>query len=319
MATPSYVKAYQNGKLDMIIKKAFALLEACTICPRRCGVNRLNDEEGFCKIGKQPKVYSFMPHQGEEPPLSGQKGSGTIFFSACNMRCVYCQNYEFSQLLEGKFVSTEELANIMLQLQLIGCHNINLVTPTHIMPYILKALSHATSKGLSLPLVYNTSGYESPEIIALLDGIIDIYLADMRYADEEAASRYSSAPDYPHYNQKSIQEMHRQVGTVKTDSDGIILKGLIIRHLVLPNAISGTEKIMRFIRDSISEETYISLMSQYMPYFQAPGFKELSRRLTHEEYKEAKNIMRSLGLSNGWTQEGRGLKRLAGTQIKRSL
>ena len=248
MATPSYIKAYQSGHLDTIVKKAFSLLEACTICPRRCGVNRLNNEEGFCKIGKQPKVYSFMPHQGEEPPLSGQNGSGTIFFSACNMRCVYCQNYEFSQLLEGKFVSTEELANIMLQLQLIGCHNINLVTPTHIMPYILKALSYAASKGLSLPLVYNTSGYESPEIIALLDGIIDVYLADMRYADEDAASRYSSAPDYPHYNQKSIQEMHRQVGTVKTDNDGIILKGLIIRHLVLPNAISGTEKIMRFIR-----------------------------------------------------------------------
>lgn len=316
---PGYLAAHHNGNLERVIEKTFRLLEQCSLCPRRCQVNRMKDEQGFCKTGLKPKVCSFMPHHGEEPPISGSRGSGTIFFSCCNMACVYCQNYEFSQLGQGREVDFKTLADFMLQLQEMGCHNINLVTPTHVMPQILKSLDIAACAGLKIPIVYNTGGYELSGVIKFLDGIIDVYLVDMRYADTEEALKYSSAADYPTYNQEAVKEMHRQVGTVGLDTEGIIKKGLIIRHLVLPERISGTDKLMRFISQEISQDTYISLMSQYTPYFKAQEVKQLNRRISLEEYEEAKLAMYKYGLSNGWTQDAGGLQRFAGVHIKPSL
>jgi len=257
-----------------------------------------------------------MPHFGEEPCISGERGSGTIFFSGCNMRCIYCQNYKFSQLNEGRRVNLVELAQIMLELQHSGCHNINLVTPTHIMPQILGSLSLAIPKGLRIPLVYNTSGYELPWVISLLDGIVDVFLADMRYADNETSMRYSNSAEYPKYNQAALKQMHKQVGIAEINKHGLIIKGLIVRHLVLPNNLAGTFEVMRFISREVSDQTYISLMSQYLPCHKADQYPELSRRITIQEYKQAKEAMFGCGLSNGWLQESRGLARLAGTRIK---
>ncbi|MCM8797586.1 MAG: radical SAM protein [Candidatus Omnitrophica bacterium] len=316
---PAYIKSYLNGNLKKVAECAFNMLKSCSICPRGCKINRLKNETGFCKTGLLPKVYSFMPHHGEEPPISGQNGSGTIFFSSCNMGCVYCQNYEFSQLGQGREVSFEELADVMLDLQKIGCHNLNFVTPTHIMPQILKSLLIAVEKGLDIPLVYNTSGYEFAEIIAMLDGIVDIYLADMRYSDNEMAKKYSCAYDYPQHNRRAVKEMHRQVDIAHINRNGLIRRGLIIRHLVLPNGISGTDSIMKFIAEELSEETYVSLMSQYLPYYNASSFPELSRRITEEEYEQAKESMSKYGIYHGWIQESYGLERFAGIHIKPAL
>jgi len=292
------------------------MLSSCAICPRQCKVNRLKDARGFCNTGFKPKFYSALAHHGEEPPISGTYGSGTIFFSNCNMRCVYCQNYEFSQCESGKEIEVEKLAELMLKLQEKKCHNINLVTPTHVMPQILAALKLAAAGGLNIPIVYNTSGYELPEIIKLLEKIVDIYLVDMRYADLQMSKKYSHAPDYPEYNQKSVKEMHRQVGVAKINNEGIIEKGLIIRHLVMPDNISGTEKIMQFIAHQISKESYISLMSQYYPFYKASEFPRLNRRITKEEYDAAISCMQEQGLHNGWIQESGGLDRFAGINIK---
>lgn len=312
----AYLKLHSEGKLAGIAQKAFDLLGSCSICPRRCKVNRLKGELGFCRTGMRAKVCSFMPHHGEEPPISGEHGSGTIFFSRCNMHCLYCQNFEFSQLDTGKEVEIEELAEMTLKLQAMGCHNINFVTPTHVMPQILKALALAVPQGLKIPLVYNTSGYDLPAMIELLDGIVDIYLPDMRYGDDQAAIKYSGAPDYPEYNRQAVKEMHRQAGVAQIDGRGIIEKGLVIRHLVLPNYISGTEKIMEFIANELSEEAYISLMSQYFPCYKADEIKELSRRISREEYAQAQQAMRKYNLHNGWIQESGGLERFAGINIK---
>ncbi len=316
---PSYIESFQSGNLDKIIEKVFGLLNPCCICPRKCKVNRLKDEKGFCKTGLRPKVYSHMTHRGEEPAISGQQGSGTIFFSHCNMACVYCQNYEFSQEGRGREVDFETLAQFMLELQRLNCHNINLVTPTHVMPQILKSLQIAIKKGLKIPLVYNTGGYELPEVIELLNGIVDIYLPDMRYADEEQANKYSFAPDYPKYNQEAIKQMQNQVGIAKMDTKGIIKKGLIIRHLVLPDDIAGTKKIMEFIAQNLSKETYISLMSQYHPCYKACNIKGgLARRITYEEYESSQTALQAASLHNGWIQESGGLERFLGTNIKPS-
>ncbi|MBM3250528.1 MAG: radical SAM protein [Candidatus Omnitrophica bacterium] len=315
---PSYLEACQNGNLTRLAEKASRMLESCAICPRNCRVNRRKGEKGYCKTALLPRVCSYMAHHGEEPPISGERGSGTIFFTHCNMACAYCQNYEFSQLGGGREADFEELAGMMIELQKSGCHNINLVTPTHVMPQILKALEIAISKGLKIPLVYNTGGYELPEMIRLLEGIVDIYLPDMRYADEEMSLKYSAAPEYPKYNQASVKEMHRQVGIAECDDNGIIKRGVIIRHLVLPENISGTEKIMCFISKELSKEAYISLMSQYTPYYRANEFKELSRRITLPEYEDTIEIMHKYGLYNGWTQESGGLERFAGIHIKPS-
>lgn len=313
---PVYLETYKSGRLSNIAEYASNLLLSCSICPRKCQVNRVKGEKGFCRTGLKAKVCSFMPHHGEEPAISGERGSGTIFFSCCNMSCVYCQNYEFSQQDEGKETEPEELADFMLKLQNLGCHNINFVTPTHVLPQILQSLVLAIPKGLRIPLVYNTGGYELPEMIKLLDGIVDIYLPDMRYADNEMAIKYSSAPDYPEYNRASLKEMHRQVGVAEIEDDGIINRGVIIRHLVLPNNISGTDKIMQFIAKELSPDTYISLMSQYLPCYKANSFDEISRRITRQEYAAAKQAMEKYGLYNGWIQESHGLERFAGINIK---
>lgn len=312
---PSYLNSYNNGQIEKQSGDLFKTLESCSICPRKCAVNRLKGEKGFCKTGARAKVYSFMPHHGEEPPISGKNGSGTIFFSNCNMACLYCQNYEFSQEGRGREVDDEELSSIMLKLQEEGCHNINLVTPTQIIAQILKAVTAAIKKGLKIPLVYNTSGYELPQTIRLLDGIVDVYIADMRYADNWAAEEYSDAPDYPFYNMQSLKEMHRQVGVAEIDDQGIIRRGLLIRHLVLPNGISGTDKIMKFIREELSPDTYVSLMSQYLPYYKASASKLIARRISKEEYAKAKEILNKYGLDNGWVQESYGLERFAGVHI----
>ncbi|MDD5692710.1 MAG: radical SAM protein [Candidatus Omnitrophica bacterium] len=313
---PSYLNAFKNGKLEETAARLFDSLSSCAICPRKCRVNRLENKTGFCKTGKLAEVYSFFCHHGEEPPVSGTKGSGTIFFSHCNMSCVYCQNYEFSQEGAGREYTSEELAEVMLKLQGMGCHNINLVTPTHVLPQILKALQRACEQGLKIPLVYNTSGYELAGVIKLLEGIVDIYLPDMRYADSAVSKKLSLAADYPRYNQEAVREMYRQVGTASFDAEGLITRGLIIRHLVLPNGSSGTEKIMRFIAEKISKDTYISLMNQYLPYHKASGYPEISRRLKKEEYEEAKKILERYDLLNGWVQESYGSERFAGVNIK---
>jgi putative pyruvate formate lyase activating enzyme len=298
------VSMLSETELQNRIEAAYQLLKSCRVCPRKCGVNRLKDDKlGFCRSGLNPVVSSVSPHHGEEPPLSGTKGSGTIFFANCNLRCVYCQNYPISQMGNGEERSPGELACHMLWLQEQGCHNLNLVTPTHFMPQILKALGIARERGFKLPLVYNTSGYESLEALRLLDGIVDIYLPDMRYSDDKTALKYSIAPHYPEINRAAIKEMYRQVGDLVIDENGIAKRGLIIRHLILPNGLSGTEKIMKFLAEEISKDVSISLMSQYFPAFKATEHPEINRRITEEEYDEAYDIKMKYGLKNGWVQE----------------
>ncbi len=281
---------------------AYSYLESCRLCPRECGVNRLKGERGTCGVDARLWVSSYGPHHGEEPPLSGVNGSGTIFFTYCNLKCIYCQNYTISQLGEGDMISEEDLANIMLYLERLGCHNINLVTPTHFVPQILSGLVIAIEKGLNIPIVYNTSGYESLEVLKLLEGVIDIYLPDMRYSSEEYAIKFSNAPRYPEINRLAVKEMFRQVGNLVLDRNGIAKRGLIIRHLVMPDDISGTEEVLRFISEEISKDTYISLMAQYRPMYKAISFPPINRRISREEYKKAVEIAKILGLRNVWTQ-----------------
>ena len=290
-------------ELQKRIDAAFDLLESCRACPRECGVNRLKDEKvGFCRSGLNPIISSVSPHHGEEPPLSGARGSGTIFFANCNLKCVYCQNYPISQMGNGTERTIGELACQMLSLQEQGCHNLNLVTPTHFMPQILKALGIARERGFRLPIVYNTSGYESLEALRLLDGIVDIYLPDMRYAGDAVALKYSIAPRYPEINRAAIREMFRQAGNLVIDENGVAQRGLIVRHLVLPGGTSGTEGVMKFLAGEVSKDVCLSLMSQYFPAYRAREFKEIDRRITPGEYEAAWKIMLKYGLENGWIQ-----------------
>lgn len=293
-------------KIALIKKANIALkdsLRRCAICPRRCGADRTGGKTGYCRALHNPVVYSYLPHHGEEPPISGAKGSGTIFFSHCNMRCAYCQNYYFSQLDKGEETSVEKLADMMLYLQAKGCHNINLVTPTHYIPQILISLEAALERGLDIPIVYNTSGYELAETIKLLDGIIDIYMPDMRYSDNGTAKRYSDADKYVEVNRPAVKEMHRQVGDLVIDEDGIAKRGLIVRLLVLPNGVSGAEETLRFIKRELGGNVYLSIMSQYYPTFKALGLGDISRGVTPEEYKNVVDEARLLELNNGWLQE----------------
>lgn len=299
---PSYLNL-KDSELDKIVEKSYKLLSPCQVCPRNCGVNRLEGEKGFCHSGKEIMISSYNSHFGEEPPLVGNFGSGTIFFTNCNLRCVYCQNYPISQLGNGNKVSLSKLAEIMLALQKRKCHNINLVTPTHFVPQILKSLKIAIKMGLRIPIVYNTSSYESVETLELLKGIIDIYLADARYADNKIAEKYSAAPKYFEVMKESLKEMYRQVGNLIMDKEGIALSGLIVRHLVLPEGLSGTKKIMHFIAREISPHTYISVMAQYFPAYEAKQFSVISRRINKEEYKEALEAFKEENLENGWFQE----------------
>lgn len=272
--------------------KAYEILKSCILCPRQCKIDRTVGQQGVCMAGVRAKVYSFMPHHGEEPALSGDCGSGAIFFSHCHMKCVYCQNYTFSQLQEGREVSAGRLAQMMLDLQAMKCHNINLVSPTHYVPQILDALCIAVAKGLAIPIVYNTGGYENIDTLRLLEGIIDIYLADARYGDNAVAKKYSSVENYVEINQAAVLEMYRQVGT----------KGLLIRHLVLPGGLAGTDSVMKFIAEKVSKEVYISLMSQYHPTYKAVDYPLINRRLSGKEYQKAVDAVINSGLKNGWFQ-----------------
>nr|WP_235619457.1 radical SAM protein [Methanothrix thermoacetophila] len=284
-------------ELQSRAEEAIRRLEHCEICPRRCGVNRIEGELGFCRTGRLAKVSSAGPHYGEEPPLVGYHGSGTIFFAGCNLACVFCQNYEISQLDMGVEVTAERLAGIMMHLQLTGCHNINLVTPTHVVPQILEALVIASEMGLSIPLVYNSGGYDSVDTLRLLDGIVDIYMPDAKYGSDEMAMRYSNAPGYVGVMKAAIKEMHRQVGDLVIEN-GIAVRGLLVRHLVLPDNLAGTDEVVRFISE-LSKNTYINIMDQYRPEYRADRYRELSRRITLSEYREALRLARAAGLSRG--------------------
>lgn len=285
------------------VDEGYKILSNCRLCPRECGVNRLKDERGFCRSGKNLVVSSYSPHFGEEPPLTGKRGSGTIFFTNCNMRCVFCQNYQISQEGLGEEISEERLAEMMLHLQSSGCHNINLVSPTHFVPQILRAVKLAVSNGLSIPFVYNTNGYDSLDTLKLLEGVIDIYLPDIKYGDNTMAQKYSYGKDYVSKSRLTIKEMFRQVGNSQVDQDMVAKRGIIVRHLVLPNNIAGTYECLKFLAYEVSKDIRISLMSQYNPLYKAKEFPEINRRITPKEYIQAKNYARQLGLTNIWAQE----------------
>jgi len=294
---PAYLKLLRSGELKERVKEAYRRLEACDICPRECGVNRRDSAKGaVCRTGERAVVSSYNPHFGEEAPLVGHGGSGTIFFSWCNLRCQYCQNYEISQLGHGRECEPEEIAAMMLRLQAMGCHNINLVSPTHVVPQILAALLIAAEAGLRLPLVYNTGGYDSLKTLHLLDGVVDIYMPDMKYSDAAIARKYSKIENYPAVNQAATKEMHRQVGDLILDERGVALRGLLVRHLILPNGLAGTAEVVRFLAEEISKDTYLNLMDQYRPCYKAHELPPLNRRITAEEYEEAVRLANDAGL-----------------------
>ncbi|MDI3502500.1 MAG: putative pyruvate formate lyase activating enzyme [Archaeoglobi archaeon] len=293
---PSYLELMRSGELKERIRELYSILESCELCPRKCHVNRMKGEEGYCRSDATPMVSSYFPHFGEEDVLVGRNGSGTIFLTNCNLLCVYCQNYDISHLGIGEAVSEERIAEMMLHLQTLGCHNINFVTPTHYTPQLVKAIEVAAERGLRLPIVWNCSGYENVEIIRLLEGIVDIYMPDMKYSSEEPARKYSNAPDYFERCKEAVKEMHRQVGDLKVDERGIAYRGLIIRHLVLPNDLAGSEEILRFIAEEISRNTYVNIMAQYRPEGEAYRYEELNRRITREEFMRVIEIAKKLNL-----------------------
>lgn len=305
---PGYLQLYKTGELDKRIKLLYRILEDCTLCPRECRENRLKGERGYCGMDRELIVSSVHPHFGEEPELVGSRvfgiggrgGSGTVFLAGCNLLCVYCQNWEISHLKQGEKMSETELARSMIYLQNRGCYNINFVTPTHFIPQIVKAVREAVEKGLRVPLVYNCGGYEKVETLRILEGIFDIYMPDIKYADSGAAEKYSNAPDYFEVCKQVVKEMHRQVEDLKIGEDGIAYRGLLIRHLVLPNRLAGSKKILQFIANQVSREAYVNIMAQYRPEHKAVNFKQLSRRPTLSEYREAIDIARKLGLHRGF-------------------
>lgn len=297
---PGYLGLHRSGELSLRADRLKSRLESCDICPRKCGKNRLAGQIGKCRSAFLPVISSASPHYGEEPPLVGRGGSGTIFFTNCNLACIFCQNYDISRLKHGREIGIEQLAAIMLHLQEMGCHNINLVSPTHFVPQIVSALDVAASRGLSLPIVYNTGGYDSLEILREIDGIIDIYMPDFKYWDDANAVRYSGAQNYRDVVTKAIREMHRQVGDLVTDQRCVAVRGLLIRHLVLPNNLSGTNAVLRFIAEEISKETYVNIMDQYRPCFQAWRRPELNRHITTEEHESALRFARLVGLERGF-------------------
>ncbi len=298
---PCYIKTYQSGKLREKIQKAYQILEDCTLCPNRCKVNRLKGELGDCKVEKDPMISSASPHFGEEAPLVGKHGSGTIFLTGCNLHCLYCQNYEISHGMMGQEISLEEFADQMLYLQRLGCHNINFVTPSHQVPQILAALEIAIPKGLKVPLVYNTGSYDSIQELKLMEDVIDIYMPDFKYWDKDVASKYSKkAIDYPEVARTAFKEMHRQVGALVINKEGIAERGMLIRHLVLPEGLAGTEHVMRFIATELSKNSYVNIMDQYRPCGEAWDHPPLDRKITSEEYREAIKTAQKQGLHRGF-------------------
>ena len=296
MTTPAYL-SLSTAELRERASLAYQRMEACDLCARCCDVNRLAGELGVCKTGLQARVSSYGPHLGEEDPLRGWKGSGTIFFARCNLRCQFCQNHDISQTDSGMEVAAKELANIMLELQASGCHNINFVSPSHVVPQILAALPIAVQAGLRVPLVYNTGGYDSVETLHVLDGIVDIYMPDMKYANGGYAKKYSRTQDYPKVNRAAVKEMHRQVGDLQTDKHGLAVRGLLVRHLVLPRNLAGTKQIVKFLADEISNYTYVNLMNQYRPAYNASRYPEINRSITSSEYSAAVQMAKEAGLT----------------------
>lgn len=302
---PSYCALAETGELSERTEQAYALLKSCTVCPRKCRVNRLNDERGFCRTGFLPVISSFSPHFGEEPPLVGKNGSGTIFVTHCNLSCRFCQNYAISQCAQGEVVSCETLAGMMISLQSRGCHNINLVTPTHVVPQILASLEIAVKEGLRIPLVYNCGGYDSVETLRLLDGIVDIYMPDAKYGSDEIASGLSHAENYVSIMKSGITEMHRQVGDLVI-GNGIAVQGMIIRHLVLPENLAGSDVVLPWIAREISPDSYVNIMDQYHPSWHAGNrtdrspFRSLHRRLLPQEFQSAIRCALESGLHRGF-------------------
>lgn len=295
---PSYLKLYESGELQARVKRAVASLESCQVCPRDCKVNRLENKTAACYTGRYAQVASHFPHFGEEDCLRGTNGSGTIFFNMCNLRCVFCQNYDISQANKGPETTPEELAAMMIELQSRGCHNINFVTPEHVVPQMLEALPFAVEMGLRLPIVYNTSAYDSMESLELLDGVVDIYMPDFKYWDPQISLKYIKAKDYAEAACRVIKEMHRQVGDLVMDDRGLAKRGLMVRHLVMPNDTAGTREIMQFIANEISKDTYVNVMAQYYPAGKVndKNYTEINRYITKQEYDDALQMARDAGL-----------------------
>ncbi|HUU50888.1 MAG TPA: radical SAM protein [Nitrospinota bacterium] len=297
---PPYINLHKKGGLNRRKEQLFGLLESCTLCPRKCRVNRLEGEEGYCGAGKDLIVSSVFPHFGEEPPLVGMNGSGTIFLTHCNLLCVFCQNYDISHQGQGQKISIRDLAEHMIYLQSRGCHNINFVTPTHYISQIIAALPEAIERGLKIPLVYNCGGYDSLEVLRLLDGIIDIYMPDAKYSDKDVSAKYSNAPDYFEILKESLKEMQRQTGDLIIDERGVAQRGLLVRHLIMPNGLAGTKRILEFIAKEISKNTYVNIMDQYRPCHKAGEYQELARRIAPDEFFEAIDIAKKAGLHRGF-------------------
>ncbi len=295
---PVYLALHRSGELQRRVQEAIALLKECKLCPRQCGVDRTAGETGVCRTGRYARVSSYFPHHGEEDCLRGWNGSGTIFFSWCNLRCVFCQNSDISHDGGGVEVGPERLARMMLHLQSLGCHNINLVTPSHVVAQVLEALVLAVEGGLRLPVVYNTSAYDSPEALRLLDGVVDIYMPDFKIWDASSARRYLTAQDYPDVARRAILEMHRQVGVLKFDEYGIARRGVLVRHLVMPDDIAGTEQILRFLAEQVAPDTYVNIMAQYHPAGRVTPqrYPEINRRITAQEYWRAVRLAEQMGL-----------------------
>jgi putative pyruvate formate lyase activating enzyme len=293
---PAYLRLLRSGELKERVAQAYPHLSVCDVCARGCRVDRRAGQVGVCRTGEQAKVSSYGPHLGEEDPLRGWRGSGTIFFTRCNLKCQFCQNYDISQTDAGHAVEPEDLASIMLDLQAQGCHNVNLVSPSHVVPQIIAATLMAAQAGLRLPLVYNTGGYDSMAMLGLLDGVVDIYMPDMKFADAETARRYSKVANYPRVNQAAVREMHRQVGDLQIDESGLATRGLLVRHLVLPGDLAGTGEIVRFLAGQISPNTYLNLMDQYRPAYKARHFLELNRGISVQEYAAAVRLAEEAGL-----------------------
>jgi len=295
---PAYLNLLETDQLADRVREAYVHLSICDVCPWECQVDRKMGKLGVCRTGVLAKISSYGPHFGEETPLSGTRGSGTIFFTRCNMRCQYCQNHDISQTDHGDEVEPEIIASMMLDLQKRGCHNINFVSPSHVIPQILASVLVAARAGLNIPLVYNTGGYDSIPMLKLLDGVFDIYMPDMKYSDADIAHRYSRIHNYPQINRRAVKEMHRQVGDLEVDNDGIARRGLIIRHLVLPNNLAGSDEIITYLSEEISPQTYLNIMDQYHPAYHADRYPELDRRISSREYQSVVDAAISAGMTN---------------------
>lgn len=298
--TPNYLELHKTGELPKRISLLKKNLSKCRLCPHHCEINRIGGEKGVCRATGELIVSSAAPHFGEEAPLVGFHGSGTIFLAHCNLRCLFCQNFDISHEGYGKITSPRELADTMMSLQKIGCHNINFVTPTHYAPQIAEALPEAIRSGLTLPIVWNCGGYESVETIRLLEGIVDIYMPDIKFGGNDSGEKYCSVPDYPEAAFAALREMHKQVGQLQGDEEGIATQGLLVRHLVMPNGLSKSKKIFEFIADEISVHTYINIMAQYRPCYRASQYPEINRSITREEFKAARDMARDSGLYRGF-------------------